>query len=445
MNDQKRLPFKRKLKRAGLFLAFAFLLPIFLTFLPTPGWSDVPDGQKFITITAQEVINDDLYLTADTITIDGIIKGDAVVAASQITLNGTIEGDLIAAGRIITVNGTVNDDVRMAGLVLILSESARVNDDVIAAGYSLENKTGSTIAGNLNYFGGQGLFAGTVQQNIRGAAAGLQLAGQVKGNVNVTVGNHDLSRPSFIPDTPAIPQVPAGLTLTDTAQLDGELTYRSEADAKIAPGATVAGRVVQEDMPSSPEQSTNAAYGVFWQLQRLVALGLVGWLLLRFVPGWMQTLSATVQARPLPSFGWGIVAEVAVVVGAIALCALTVLFLIVSGILLPSLALPILGIGLLAIFSLLIGFSIVASFVPPIVISFLGGKWLVTKLQPDRATSNVTTLVVGLVAFVILTAIPVVGGILNGIVVLLGLGAIWLWWRKSDRGSTELQRPLSAV
>jgi cytoskeletal protein CcmA (bactofilin family) len=448
MNDKKQFRFQRssklvKFKRIGVFLAAIFLFPFLLTFIPTPSWSGEMAAQKSITIGVKEVINDDLYLTADKITIDGIVKGDAVLAASEITLNGTVEGDLIAAGRVITVNGMVKDDSRIAGAILILGESARVNDDMMAAGYSLENKSGSTIGGNLLYFGGQGVLAGSVQQNIRGAAAALQIAGTVKGNVNVTVGNHELSRPFFIPEAPTIPQIPAGLTLTETARLGGELAYRSATEATLAPGATVAGRMTRDALPvdTLPSSKTvNTALMLLFQVQRWVSLGLVGWLLLRFAPGWMQALGSTLQARPLASLGWGLVTKAVVIVAASALCFLTVLLLMISGVLLPSLALPILGIGLLTIFSLLIGFIIFASFVPPIALSFLGGQWLMAKLQPDRPRTNLIALVAGLAVFVIVTAIPGVGPVVNAIVILLGLGAIWLWWR-GDRPQATSSLP----
>jgi cytoskeletal protein CcmA (bactofilin family) len=452
MNDKKPFRFQRllkliKFKRIGLFLAAVFLLPFLLIFSPTPSWSGEMAAQKSITIGTKEVINDDLYLAADKITIDGIVKGDAVLAASEITLNGTVEGDLIAAGRVITVNGTVKDDSRIAGAILILGEAARVNDDMMAAGYSLENKSGSTIGGNLLYFGGQGVLAGSVQQNIRGAAAALQIAGTVKGNVNVTVGNHELSRPFFIPEGQTIPNIPAGLTLTETARLGGELAYRSAAEATLAPGATVSGRMTRDALPADTLPSSNTANTVLtllFQVQRWISLGLVGWLLLRFAPGWMQALGSTLQARPLPSLGWGIVTEAVVIVAAIALCILTVVLLMISGVILPSLALPIFGIGLLSFFSLLIGFIIFASFVPPIALSFLGGQWLMAKLQPDRPRTNLMALVTGLAVFVILTAIPGVGPVVNAIVILLGLGAIWLWWKGDrPRATSSLPAPVS--
>jgi hypothetical protein len=259
------------------------------------------------------------------------------------------------------------------------------------------------------------------------------------------VGNHKLSHPPLIPNAPTIPQIPSGLTLTETAQIGGKLTYRSAADAKIDPGATIAGRVTREDLPAAANQSPNVAYGIFWQLQRLLALGLVGWLLLRLTPGWTQTLSANVQSRPLPSLGWGIVTVAVVLIVPIVVFALSIPLLMIAGLFLPSLALPIFGIELLALFTLLIGFVIVASFVPPIVLSFLGGQWLISKLRPNRSVENWRILFMGLIVFVLLTAIPVVGNVFNTIASFLGLGALWLWWRQDNRREIAQQNPLAAV
>jgi hypothetical protein len=37
------------------------------------------------------------------------------------------------------------------------------------------------------------------------------------------------------------------------------------------------------------------------------------------------------------------------------------------------------------------------------------------------------------------------GAIFNAIAILLGLGALWLWWRKGDRSSIKPQLPLNAA
>ncbi|MGQ9871265.1 hypothetical protein [Leptodesmis sp.] len=109
------------------------------------------------------------------------------------------------------------------------------------------------------------------------------------------------------------------------------------------------------------------------------------------------------------------------------------------------LVLPVLGVGWLVLLALLIGFGIVTNFVPPLILSFLGGQWLVARLQPGRSLNPLVALIAGLVVFVVLTALPVVGGFFHAIVVFLGLGALWLGWRSGDWGGTTSESLLAAV
>ena len=55
-------------------------------------------GGDTVVIGADEVVEDDLYVGANTFTLDGTIKGDLIVFGSTIEINGTVEGDLIAVG-----------------------------------------------------------------------------------------------------------------------------------------------------------------------------------------------------------------------------------------------------------------------------------------------------------------------------------------------------------
>jgi len=68
---------------------FAVVVLLALVLAPPAQAFDGRSGDK-IVIAADEVVDDDLYVTAE-----------------EFTLDGTVNGDLIALGRIITVNGTV--------------------------------------------------------------------------------------------------------------------------------------------------------------------------------------------------------------------------------------------------------------------------------------------------------------------------------------------------
>jgi len=153
----------------------------------SPVWAVEGRGGDQVVVGPDEVIDDDLYVAGGTVTIDGTVKGDVVAVGGQITINGTVEGDLIAAGQAVVIEGTVGDDARIAGQVLMLGANARVADDLIAAGLSLQYKAGSTAGGDLLFAGAQALLAGSVGEDVTGGMGSLELRGTVGGNVDVEV------------------------------------------------------------------------------------------------------------------------------------------------------------------------------------------------------------------------------------------------------------------
>ncbi len=423
--------------KGSALLVFALLVTLFLIGI-SPAFSINAVADKQITITANQVIDDDLYLSGETLTIDGTIKGDAVLSGKTITFNGTVDGDLIAAGQTININGIVTDDVRIAGQVLTIDSEAQITDDLIAAGASLENKAGSTVGGDVRFAGAQALLAGTVNQSVFGAINSLELSGAVGQNMQVVAiaDSNPLNLP-FIPKPPVtIPEIPEGLTIKDTAKIDGKLTYKSTKDAQINEKAQIVGGIVREELPYEGQQETGwhsfiskqtPGEILLQQLQRLAALLLIGWLLLRFVPGWTQGLTTTVQTKPLPSLGWGFVTFIVVLA---AMAVVPIVAFLLSGLLafiLPDLILPVAGIGVLFAMCIGIALAVFATFVPQIIISLIGGRWLMKSLRPNHLTGKIMSLFVGLVLFVLLTTIPVFGGILELIIVFISLGAIWLW------------------
>ncbi len=59
----------------------------------------------------------------------------------------------------------------------------------------------------------------------------------------------------------------------------------------------------------------------------------------------------------------------------------------------------------------------------------LGGKLILSRIKPEWAEHKIWPLILGVVIFAILVAIPIFGGLVNAIVILLGLGALWLYGR----------------
>jgi cytoskeletal protein CcmA (bactofilin family) len=411
------------------------LLAVLLT--TSPGWAVESQSGDQVIIGPDEVVDDDLYATANEIVVEGTVRGDLVAFGRSVTVDGTVEGDLIGAGQSVEIGGEVDDDVRIAGQALLLSEGASVGDDLIAAAYSLQNEPESNVGGTLWYAGYQALLAGTVGEDLAGAANALTLGGEIGGDADVDVDGEEggAAPPAFVP----VPQVPIptvepGLTLTDSALIGGNLTYQSSTEAQIDPGARIEGDVVREERPVEEEEEEAArsplTETVLDALGSLVALVLVGLLLVWIVPGWIRHRAYTVLDRPLASLGWGLLGLVAFPILGVVVLLVTILLAIVLGLLtLGGLVALIIVLGLLAEAALVLALWVSTGYLAQIVVSFLAGVLLVEAIRPGRGRGRVLPLVVGLILYVVLRAIPVLGPLVGLVVVLLGLGAIshWIW------------------
>jgi cytoskeletal protein CcmA (bactofilin family) len=441
---------KRFWKWTGL---IGLLCLVLFTLVPAALAFEIREGDN-IVIGADEVIEDDLYVGAETFTLNGTIKGDLLVAGSTIKINGTVEddliavggtieingtveGDLIAAGQSVVVSGTVMDDARIAGQVLTLDSGAQVGDEVLAAGLSIEGKKGSSVGGGFIYGGYQALLAGDVAQDLTVAVGGLKLSGSIGGDVKAEVGEAGEGPPPmfFMPGAPPMPSVPLGLTVDDGAHIGGTLDYTSASEWSV-PAGIVAGAItrhepeieVKEEVVFSPAR--RATDWFLRHLRRLVTLLLVGLLMIWVVPGWTKRVADALRAKPLPSLGWGVVTIAAFILAILVILIATILVAVVLGVItLGGLAGTTAWIGALTMALLVFFFSIAVTYVTKVVVSFLGGRLILARLKPDWADGRIWPLVVGVVLFIIITAIPILGGLVNLVVVLLGLGALWLLGR----------------
>ena len=431
-----------------LFCVFSLLVLLILTFTTSARAFDGRSGENLV-IKSDEVIDDDLYVTAGTFVLDGTVNGDLIAMGQTITINGKVDGDVMAAGQTIVVHGTVTGAIRMAGSVLLLDEQASIGGDVIAAGYSLETRKGSEIGQDLVFAGSQVLLAGDVGRNVQTAARGFELRGGVGGDVDAEVGEADagyagppptLFMPRFsIP----VPTVASGLTLAQPAKIEGNLEYTQSRELALPAGA-VAGKVTRNQPvtnTTTPTQETMGQRILKWGLNALraiVTLILIGLFLLWLFPSFMRGLSLKLQAAVWLSLGWGIAAYV--IFFLVVLLTITVIILggLLFGVLtLGGLAGTIVSVGILSLLGLILGFVLVTSFVAKIVFGQTLGRWLLARANSPLAEHRFWPMVIGVVVTVLVIAlfrfplIPgVLGALLNVAVILFGLGALWLWGRE---------------
>ena len=391
-------------------------------------------ADQTVVVGPGEVVGDDLYASGEVVRIEGTVRGDLVAVAREVIVEGTVEGDLIAAGQAVSITGTVGDDVRIAGQVLHLGPEARVGDDVVAAGFSLEAQGGSSIGGTVLTFGYQALLAGEVAESVRGALAALELAGTVERDLEVKVGPRGEQAPPAFGSTPiAIPTVASGLTLADGARIGGDLRYESPDEAEIASGAAVAGEVAYRPAPG--EEEPTASDRILDALRRFAALLLVGGLLLLVAPGWTAGLAAIVRERPLPSLGWGLVFLLAAIAACLVLAFATAFVAAILGFAtLTGLAVATVALGVLGELGLGVGLVLAGVYLAAVVVGLAGGRLVLGRTGEPARGRLFAALALGALVLVLLGLVPYLGPLIGFLVLLLGLGALWLWGAGRLRG-----------
>ncbi|MEA3309673.1 MAG: polymer-forming cytoskeletal protein [Chloroflexota bacterium] len=423
------------LRKRRLWMVLGLVLAMVLIIVSTVGAFEGRGGDV-VVIATDEVIKDDLYVGAETFTLNGTVEGDLIVAGGTIEINGIVKGDLLAVGQSVTINGEVQDDARIAGYALFLG--GEIGDDLLGGGFSLETRPESRVGGDLFFGGYQGALAGAVDGNLNIGGGAVKLAGEIEGDVVVDVSGSEPGEGMppgfpFAPGMPSVPSVPAGLTLAKDVRIGGDLQYTANVEGDI-PAGVVAGRT--SFTPYTPDEQVEeqippllrVGKWLFKQLQRLITLLLLGALMLWLAPNWTRNVADVAQERPLASFGGGVIALAVFGLGMMLLLGAIVLLVVLLGVVtLGELAGLAAAFGGLMIGALGLSFKVVWSYVTKIIISVLVGRLILARFAAKVADNRWWPLLVGVLLWVLVTAIPLLGWLVGLVLVLLGLGAILLW------------------
>jgi cytoskeletal protein CcmA (bactofilin family) len=429
------------MSRTYKILSVFALLTIFIFAFAAPARAFDGRSGEIIVIKSDEVVEDDLYVSASEFTLDGTVKGDLLVVGGTITINGTVEGDVMAAGQTIIINGTVTDDVRIAGAALQVGENASIGSDIIAAGASLETKKGSVTSGELVVGSGQALLAGDVAGDVLAGTGSLELRGAFGGDVEAAVGDEEEAAGSpppsmFMPDMEiSMPVVAPGLTIAEGAKIKGNLKYTTANEIKV-PSGVVGGKVnhilpavTPAAVPPTPaEKAMSWTLTLLRSIVTLIILGLlIGW----FAPKFVGSLTDKVRSKPWPALGWGVVTYAAFFFALLVILLVMILGAILFGVLtLGGLSGTIVWVGIFILFTLILGFVLVTSFLTKIIVGWLGGKLILGRIKPELAEHKVWPMVIGVIIIALLVALPYIGWLLCWLVMFTGLGALWLWGRE---------------
>ncbi len=168
---------------------FGLLTSLVLLFVLVPNsYAKVMMQEKgTLTISAKEIVNDDLFIGAENVEILGVINGDVYVGAEIVKVDGTINGDLIIGGRTVTISGKIKDDVYIGGGNVVISK-ATIGDSLLVGAGTLTVDENSSIGGSLLTGTGMIINKAKVGRNFYAGAGNIDLNSSIGGEVRIGAG-----------------------------------------------------------------------------------------------------------------------------------------------------------------------------------------------------------------------------------------------------------------
>lgn len=381
--------------------------------------SDVRNGDALV-IGAGETIDDDLLLFGNRITMDGNVTGDLIVFGAEVVINGDVGGSVILASQTAHINGTVGGSVYSGVMTLVLDEGANIGRNLYVGAFGLETAEGSMVGRDINAGVYQVVHNGQVEGDLVVAASAVQVNGGVGGDVRGEVSAADqgmTARPPFLPGMPA-----------DVEVLEPGLDIDS---------GTVGGSIAVQEVTAEAVAAETGIFGLpLWLTTRIgefIALLIVGALFIWLLPRFLPEVSDKLQQQPLPSLGWGLLISLIVVpLGLFVGLILMIILAVIANVLtLGELTGSVITLGLAALFFALVAFVFIATTVSQLLVSFLIGRAIWTRLSTGTGGrwTGLGSIALGAVIYEVLRAIPVLGFILAVVVMFFGVGAIYLYLR----------------
>jgi cytoskeletal protein CcmA (bactofilin family) len=334
-----------------------------------------------------------LSVVPGTVVADQRVGGTVVVAEGE-----TVEG-LEAVSGTVLVRGTVDGDLEGAGGTVVVAESGTVTGDVSVSAGTVQ--IDGTVDGDVEVGAGTLTVGETAEigGTLEAGAGTVVLDGSVAGDA--TIGTDRL-------------------VLGSTAALDGDLTVGEGTTVVRKDGATVSGTLVRENLGGSDVASTAGPDWAFtvWGFAANLLLGAA---LLVVFPRFSRRVADAVGDEPARTGGAGLATFVGV------------------PLVLVALTLSIVGIPLALVLGLPV--LVVGGWIALVYGRFAVADWALRRAGYDNRWAS---LVVGIVVLGLAGMVPVVGGLVDFLVFVLGLGALALGiyeLRRGDRESHPGEKP----
>ncbi len=358
-------------------------------------------GEESVDLTDQ-VYEDDVMIGGAFVNGDFTVVGDSFIAGNMLEISGTFGDDMNIVGGQVELSGEIADDLRMAGGTVVLD--GKVGSDAFLAGGQVTITKDSVISDELYVGAGMVRLFGTVNGDVYLGAGQAVVSGVINGDL--TIEAEDIS-------------------ISDTAQINGNLIYKSNNEIKDLNKENISGTVeytpISEIDLSGVGVNTGTVGGlavgagivaqITGFIVGLLMLFIVGLAMVLIVPGFSDRTSKFFTGQ----IGWSLL------YGLVAMIVLPVLSILIM---ITIIGLP------LGIITLVLYF--VGLYIAKVVAAMSVGSAIIGRKKKNLSIL-VLSLALGLFIYELITMIPIVGGFINLVMVMVGYGAIMLWFTKRHK------------
>lgn len=380
------LKYMKKIKFGAILLLIGVLMGAFTQV----SWAK--DDQRVMTLNEDEVIEGNYYAWGDVVEVLGEVKGDVYAVGGMIDVKGNVGGDVIAAGGQINISGNVGQDIRVAGGQLTLN--SEVGKNVTIAGGEIRLMDGTVVGGDLLTAGGMVQVDGVVDGDIRAATGNLVLGNKVGGKVLAAVGE---------------------MRLNGQADVVGGVDYWSDNEVATSEGSVVGGEIMKHEVKGmswmdngesmntdkikeTAGQVLNGVKAVFSGINLVISL-ILGLVIVTAFDKFADKSVGLIKEKTWMGFGVGVLAMVVTPV--------LILVLMVS------------IIGIPVAMALIFAFACLLYVAKIWVMYWLGGEVL---MRLNKKTGPAVMFLIGMMGYYLIGLLPLVGGLLKLVAVVLGLG-----------------------
>jgi cytoskeletal protein CcmA (bactofilin family) len=369
--------FRRRIRRgSALALVFAGLC----TMLALPTGASATEFRKgdVITVSAEETIKGDMYVTgARRVRIEGTVDGDLIVFCESLDISGHVTGDVLNFSQSARISGRVDGNVRGANNNLTITGT--VSKNVLTFEETLTIDPAGKVGGSLTNFSANLVMEGSVGRDALLFVAHGNLDGKIGGGVRAKGDS---------------------LSIGSAAVIDGPVHFEGRNRPEVSSSAKLASPV--DFKQAEKKQSYRESSYYIWQVIWVAAFILFGLVLFAVMPKFAQDSVAAAEQIGVTA-GLGVLVLFGVPIAAVIAC-ITVVGLFI-------------GLSTLFVWYASLYFA-------QIIVGAVVGQWMMGRTS--ELWPLIGRMAVGLAIVRLCTTIPHVGGWVKFAAILWGIGAISL-------------------